>query len=225
VNVPTQPLAGSLDEFAGEGAITAAFSAGDTGLGHHWRLLSPSAALLARTARVHTGGKGAQVFWKFLSLTALDAGNDIHVELRGAEDAVLARASSINDKPAIVTVFHPTGAQVLRSRRDKDSLTVYGHDDQELAELACDGDGPWQVRNVAGNVVGDLIAGEPGLSTSQGLTQWVLAPQLALSSAAYAKGQHLGLRRVAQYTFAPTPSAPDLTPALALLPLACGLTY
>lgn len=222
MTVPTQPLARSLDEFAGAGGVTAAFSAGGTGLGHHWQLFSPSGELLARTARVHSGGKAAQVFWKFLSVTALDAGNDIHVELRGADDAVLARASSINDKPGIVTVSDPSGEQVVRSSRKKDSLRVYGHDDQMLAEIACDGDGPWQVQEVEGNVVGDLIAGEPGLSTSQGLTQWVLAPQLALSSAAYAKGQHLGLRRVAQYSFAPTPSAPS---ALALLPLLCGLTY
>jgi hypothetical protein len=207
------------------GAITAVFSAGDTGLGHHWRLSSPSGELLARTARVHTGGRGAQVFWKFLSLTALDAGNDIHVELRGADDVVLARASSINDKPGIVTVSGPDGDQVARSKRDKDSLTIYGHDDQEVAKLVCDGDGPWQALGVDGNVLGDLIAGEPGLSTKQGMTQWVLAPQLALSSAAYAKGQHLGLRRVTQYTFIPTPSAPDLPRALALLPLVCGLTY
>jgi FtsP/CotA-like multicopper oxidase with cupredoxin domain len=34
--------------------------------------LSPSGALLARTARVHNGGKAAQAFWKFLSLTARD---------------------------------------------------------------------------------------------------------------------------------------------------------
>ena len=225
MNTPTRPLARSLDEVVDAGAITAVFSAGGTGLGHHWRLSSPSGELLALTARVHTGGKGAQAFWKFLSLTALDAGNDIHVELRGAEDAVLARASSINDKPAIVTVSDPHGDQVVRSRRNKDSLVIYGHDDQELANFACDGEGPWQTRNAEGNVVGDLIAGEPGLSTSQGLTQWVFAPQLALSAAAYAKGQHLGLRRVAQYSFAPTPSASDLTPALALLPLVCGLTY
>ncbi|WP_102142825.1 hypothetical protein [Mycobacterium hubeiense] len=221
MDTPTQPVARALDDFTRAGGMTAAFKAGETGLGHHWRLLSPTGDLLARTVRVHSGGKAAQAFWKFLSLTALDAGNDIHVELRGADDCVLARASSINDKPAFVTVTDPSGAQVVKSKRDKDILTIYGADDQPIAEVACDGDGPWQVR-ADGQVLGELIAGEPGPSTSHSVAAWAWDPETAVSSAAYAKGQHLGLRRVKQYMFAPQG---ETTTGVVLLPLLAGLTY
>jgi hypothetical protein len=217
------PTARSLDDLARSGAITTVFRSGATGLGHHWELRSAAGELLARTARVHSGGKMGQAFWKFLSMTALDAGNDIHVELRGVDDGVLARGSSVNDKPAVVTVTDPSGRQVTRSTRENDAFTVYDGDDQPLAQLRCDGDGPWPARGGADDVLGELVAGEPGLSTSPSVARWVWDPQLTLSSAAYAKGQHLGLRRVVQYTF--VPRDPQPTVALALLPVLAALTY
>jgi hypothetical protein len=41
----------------------------------------------------------------------------ISIELLGADDVVLARATSVNDKPGIVTVVDSSGGQILRSRR------------------------------------------------------------------------------------------------------------
>jgi hypothetical protein len=50
-----------------------------------------------------------------------------------------------------------------------------------------------------------------------------------LSSATYAAGQHLGIRRVTQYTFlphmGPSGSRKTLPLELVLLPLLAGLTY
>jgi hypothetical protein len=48
---------------------------------------------------------------------------------------VLARASSINDKPAIVTVTDVAGGQVAKSKRDKETFTLYGPFGEPLAEL------------------------------------------------------------------------------------------
>jgi hypothetical protein len=200
----------------------ARFHAGGTALGHHWQLVATDGRLLARTVRVHSGGKAAQTFWKFLTLTGLDANNDIHVELRGADDSVLVRLSSIYDKPAIVTVANPEGSQLAKATREKFDFTLTGPADEPLAELTCDGDGPWPVRNPAGPLIGELLAGQPGPSLSPPLWHWI-DPQLALNTATYARTMHLGLRRVTQYAFAPT--AGTETPAVALLPLLCGLTY
>jgi hypothetical protein len=216
------PTGTSLDDLANGGGITAVFHAGGTALGHHWKLYAQNGAHLASTVRVHSGGAAAQTFWKFLTLTGLDANNDIHVELRGADDCVLVRLSSIYDKPAVVTVSDPDGTQLAKTTRDKSAFALTGPAEQPLTELTCDGDGPWPVRNPAGEVIGELLAGQPGPALSPALWQWV-DPQWALNTATYARTMHLGLRRVQQYAFAPT--ARTETPVVALLPLLCGLTY
>lgn len=217
---------------ARDGGLSAVFIAGATPLGHRWELRGTDGALLALTVRVHSGGKAAQQWWKLVTLTGMDVGNDIHVELRGAGDEVLARISSINDKPAPVTVSDPDRRQIAKSvrtkdrkkDRDKDRVTVYGSDDTVLAHVVCEGDGPWQVRDGAGAVVGQLVGGEPGPSLRPEMLQSLFFPREAANSAAYKQSQHLGLRRVTQYTFL---SATEKTPslALALLPLLAGLTY
>jgi hypothetical protein len=215
----------SLDDFAHSGGIATTFKAGATPLGHHWDIHSHTGALLAQTARVHNGGKLAQAFWKTWTVTGMGVGDDIHVELVGAEGQVLGKATSVNDKPAIVTVTDPAGAQVARTIRERKSIALHGPDDQPLAQLECDGDGPWPVRTAAGHLLGELLAGEAGPSMSPAMWEWVAFPDVALNSAAYEKSMHLGLRRVRQYAFEPaSQSGPLLTP-LALLPILAGLTY
>jgi hypothetical protein len=214
------PTARTLDDFAACGGVTAVFNAGSTGLGHHWQLFGQDGSQLARTERVHSGGKVAQLWWKVVTLTGMDVNNDIHVELIGAESIPLARASSSYTRET-VTVSDPTGQPLGRTKRAKKVVTVYGPDDVELAEFTCDGDGPWPVRSPAGDILGEVLAGEPGPSLSPDLWQWV-DPQWALNTATYNRAMHMGLRRVKQYSFAPAGRVP---PVLTLLPLLCGLSY
>jgi hypothetical protein len=218
-----EPSARSLDDQVDPGGLVARFHAGKTPLGHHWELLSPTGDLLAVTARVHRGGTVLRAYWKLVQVTGMGVGDDIHVELRGADKCVLARASSINDTPAAVTIADPSGGQVAKSSRAKQTMTVYGGDHGELAELVSEGEGPWPVTGPAGSELGRLYADDPGPSVSQSAVSWAIDAKLALNSAAYAQSQHLGLRRVTLYAYAPGDGAPPL--ALALLPLLAGLTY
>jgi hypothetical protein len=215
------PTARSLDDFATRGGVTAVFNAGGTGQGHHWQLFGQDGSELAHTARVHNGGKLAQVWWKVVTLTGMDANNDIHVELLGAEGSALARASSSYMK-GTVTVADPAGRHIVSTKRDKKVVTVYGAGDVAVAEFTCEGDDPWPVRSPAGDVLGEVLAGEPGPSLSAPLWQWMVDTQWALSTATYNNAMHLGLRRVKRYSFAPAGRVP---PVLALLPLLCGLSY
>jgi DNA-binding beta-propeller fold protein YncE len=213
----------SLDHLASGGGTTAVFRAGLTAQSHQWDIKAQSGSLLAYTVRVHRGGKFAQAFWKFWNVIGMGAGDDIHVELFGAEGILLARATTGN-WPAIVTVTDATGRQVVRSKRKKDTVTVYGRDDQLVATLQREGDSPWPLRTEAGDVLGEILAGKPG-PESPALWEWAVWPDFALDSAAYNKNMHLGLRRVMQYSFAPTGYAGPDAVALAMLPLVCGLTY
>ena len=101
---------------------------------------------------------------------------------------------------------------------------MYDRDDQPIAVLQRDGDGPWPLRTEAGDVLGEVLAGKPG-PKSPALWEWAAWPDVALDSAAYNKNMHLGLRRVVQYSFTPAANAGPHAVALALLPLLCGLTY
>lgn len=215
----------SLDHFTSSGGITAAFRPGLTANSHEWRIRGHSGSLLAHTVRVHRGGRFAQAFWRIWNAIGMGAGDDIHVELVGADGLVLARLTSVHDKPAIVTATDANGAQVVRTNRVKDVVTVYGRGDQPIATLEADDEGPWQLRTESGAVLGELLAGKPGPKTSPALWEWVAWPDVALDSAAYAKNMHLGLRNVVQYSFTPASYAGTDAIALALLPLLCGLTY
>jgi hypothetical protein len=213
----------TLDHFASGGGTTAVFRAGLTAQSHQWDIKAQSGSLLAHTARYHRGGKFAQAFWKFWNVIGMGAGDDIHVEVVGAEGVQLARATTGN-WPAVVTVTDAAGRQVVRSKRKKDTFTVYDRDDQPIAVLQRDGDGPWPLRSEAGDVLGEVLAGKPG-PKSPALWEWAAWPDVALDSAAYNKNMHLGLRRVVQYSFTPAAHAGPNAVALALLPLLCGLTY
>jgi hypothetical protein len=215
------PTARTLEEFATCGGVSAIFSAGSTGAGHHWQLFGQDGSQLARTARVHNGGKIAQLWWKAVTLTGMDANNDIHVELIGADGSALARASASYMKET-VTLSDPTGRHLGHTKRDKKVVTVYGADDVALAEFTCEGDDPWPVRRPSGEDIGEVLAGEPGPSLSAPLWQWALDTQWALNTTAYRQAMHLGLRRVNRYSFTPTR---PVVPMLALLPLLCGLSY
>ncbi|VBA43196.1 hypothetical protein LAUMK136_04965 [Mycobacterium attenuatum] len=219
-----EPVARSLDELASPSGISAVFCAGASPLGHRWEIRGTDNVVLARTARVHSGGKAAQRFWKLVTLTGMDVGNDIHVEVRGAGGMLLARISSINEKPALVTVSDPDQRQIAKTVRKKDEVSVFGSDDSVLAQLVCDGDGPWPVLDDAAVVLGQLVGGEPGPSLRPELLESLLFPREAINSAAYKQSQHLGLRRVTRYTLLPV-TGTTLASPLALLPLMAGLTY
>ena len=235
MNAPVEePLAQSLSDITRRSSIAALFNAGLTGDSHHWELRSAAGELLAVTARVHKGGRGARAFRKVLSLTGLDAGNDIHAELRGAQGRVVARISSTNAAPAIVTVLDDAGALVAKSSRDKtlllkvkhpDKFVVVDADDQVTCSVDCESDPPWQVLDGDGALIGELLAGKPGPTLSPTWTDW-LDPKWGLSVATYAHGQHLGIAESQQYTAVAHDGASGRqSTVLALLPLLAGLSY
>lgn len=220
-----EPVARTLADLCHTGGAMAIFRAGLSGQSHQWAVRTPQGAVLARTARVHRGGKLRRALWTLWNMTNMHVGDDIHVELRGADDVVLARLSSGNDTPAVVTVCDESGTQVARSVRDKATLTVFGADDENpIAVVDCDGDGPWRAADPIGRALGELLAGEPDPARKPGLAEWALFTDIALNTAAHQKGQHLGLRRVVRYSYAPLGPGP-VPPPLALLPLLAGLTY
>lgn len=221
---PTEPTARALADLSRTKGTMASFRAGLSGQTHQWRMRSPSGAVLAETARVHRGGKIRQTLWKLWNQANMHVGDDIHVELRGADGVVLAKLTSDNATPAVVTVSDETGAQVARSVRHKGTFTLFGGDDQPMAVLVCDGDGPWPVSDTTGTAIGELLAGKPDPSRRPGIAEWALFTDVALNAAAHRQGQHLGLRRVVQYSYAPLGHSTMNAP-LALLPLLAGLTY
>lgn len=230
-----QPVANCLNDLTGRGGLAAVFHAAPTAGGHRWELRSASGELLAVTARVHKGGRAAKALRKLATLTGMDAGNDIHAELRGAQDRVLARIFSENAAPAVVTVTDDTGAVVAKAVREKtlllrvkhpDALTVRDADDAIAAQIDCENDGPWAVRGGSDEAIGELFGGDPGPSLGVKWSDWVIDANWALSVATYAHTQHLGLRRVTQYGFAPNAeSTAAQSLAVTLLPLLAGFIY
>lgn len=229
-----EPHAYSLGDVTGHSGTAAVFRAGATGGGHHWELRSAHGDVLAVTCRVHNGGRGARAFWKLVTLTGMDAGNDIHAQLLGSQGRLLARISSTNDAPAVVTVFDDSGSVVAKSRRDKTLLLKVKHpdifvvtdaDDHVIVSIDCDADPPWQVLDGEGTTLGELFAGRPGPTLSPRWSDWI-EPQWGLSVAAYANAQHLGIARAQQYTVIIRGELSDRqSTVMALLPLIAGMSY
>lgn len=222
-----EPIARTLDDLCHSRGTVATFRAGLSGQTHQWTMRSPSGQVLAQTFRVHRGGPIRRKLWTLWNMANMHVGDDIHVELRGADGVVLARVSSDNDTPAVVTVSDESGAQLAKLVRDKAILTLSGRDDQTLVTLDIDrdnGDGPWPATDASERAVGELLAGTPDPSRKPGLAEWVLFTDLALNRTAHQQGQHLGIRKVVRYAYAPL--LPGAIPApLALLPLLAGLIY
>lgn len=221
----TEPSAHGLADLCRANGTTVTFHAGLSGQTHHWMVRTPPGVVLAQTARVHRGGRIRKTLWKLWNMANMHVGDDIHVELRGADGVVLAKVSSDNDTPATVTVFDESGARLARSVRKKKSFNVFGSDDDRvIGVLDTEGDGPWRVTDGNGAVVGELLAGKPDPSKRPGLAEWALFTDVALNKVAHQQGQHLGIRKVIRYSYAPVGSGP-VPVALALLPLLAGLTY
>jgi hypothetical protein len=215
----------SLEELASVGGLTARFVEGDfSATGHHWQLYGQNGWLLAHTTRTHSGGKPMRALKKVITMLALDVGDDVHQELRGAQGAVLARTSAKPAKPAVTTVVDAAGKPLAKTTRDNDVFTVYGPDDRMVATLHCEGDGPWPVRSPAGDMIGELLAGTPKPSMSPGLLWQLADSSSAIAAQSYNMSIRTGIRRVNGYSFAPTPGIPVVMP-LPLLPLLCGLTF
>lgn len=219
-----EPRARTLDDVCRYGGAAATFRAGLSGQTHQWTVRAPAGDVLAQTVRVHRGGRIRRSLWTLWNMANMHVGDDIHVELRGADGVVLARVSSDNATPAVVTVRDESGAPLAKLVRHKTTLTVSGHDDQPLATLNCEGDGPWLAIDASDRALGELLAGRPDPSRKPGLVEWALFTDLALNRAAHQKGQHLGIRRVVRYSYAPVVPGPIPAP-LALLPLLAGLVY
>lgn len=229
-----EPVAQSLSDITRHNGIAAVFRAGLTGGEHRWELRTAAGELLAITARVHKGGRGAQMFWKALTLTGMDAGNDIHAELRGAQGRVLARITTANDAPAIVTIHDEAGSLVAKSAREKtlllkvkhpDSFAVLDADDHVDARVDCEAALPWQVLDGTGALTGELLTGKPGPTLSPQWSDWI-NPQWGLSVATYANAQHLGIARAQQYTaVAHGDLSARQSTVMALLPLLAAMSY
>jgi hypothetical protein len=219
-----EPSARTLDDLCRSRGTVATFRAGLSGQTHQWTMRLPAGHVLAKTVRVHRGGPIRRALWTLWNMANMHVGDDIHVELRGADGVVLAGVSSENDTPAVVTVRDESGAQVARMVRDKTTLTMSGRDDQPLVTLDCDGDSPWRAADADGRAVGELLAGAPDPSRKPGLAEWALFTELALDRTVHQQGQHLGVRRVVRYSYASLLPGPVPSP-LALLPLLAGLIY
>ena len=151
----------------------------------------------------------------------MDSGNDIHCELLGRDGAV-ARLSSANAKPAVVTVTDANGLAIGRSVHEGDRLALDDGSGRALADVVLHEDGAWIVRDGAGADLGELLAGDPGPSTAMSVFEMLTnyAPNM---SSDFARTMHLGVRRVMRYALGRSDaSAP---PVVGLLPLLAGLSY
>jgi hypothetical protein len=221
------PTITSLDALAEPRALVARFRAGLVANRHHWTLEDADGTVLAATRRTHRGGRLRRGMWQAVTLTGMDGGNDVHAELLGADEVVLARFSSVNADPPTVTVTDADGSALGRSRRDvqgKRLVLETAPDGPEVAALTTAGDGPWPVALADGTPVGALAPAVPGLSTSPDVLE-LLFPSLSSNQTDYARTMHLGIRRVQRYVLAREDGAATVAPLVALLPLLAGLSY
>jgi hypothetical protein len=67
-------------------------------------------------------------------------------------------------------------------------LVVHDADDRVCAQIECEDDGPWQIRDDADMILGELVAGEPGPSLAPRWYIWV-DPKWAMSDATDAQAR------------------------------------
>ena len=212
-------------------AVTAVFRPGRTALGHHWTLADPEGREIGRTRRTHTGGLVGRTLWKTVTVTGMDAGNDIHADVFDAAGQVIVRLIGRGGKERRVEVAAADGAPVAVVRRDPNLGFTYEDPAGRVVGRVPMGPGqdpPWEIRDAGGGVVAALTR-EPAREVPlEGLLSDLLGvPSINESTRDFERTMHLGFARSRTYgvTIMVVPEDRLLHLLLVLTPVLAGYSY
>jgi hypothetical protein len=212
-----------------ETALTARFVPGKTAVGHRWDLVDGDDQVVGRTQRVHSGGAAGQVFWKTVSFTGMDKGNDIVADVLDATGTAVVRLASRASKLR-VDVSWPGGAPVGSVRRVKGEGLLLEQPEGQLVgrvPIAKDAKAPWPLQDAAGATIGAVTLTWVRPVAAVSLLTAVGLPDVFEPSRAYKQTMHLGFAHSKEYGIAldQLPAAEPLRTLAVLLPVICGLAY
>jgi hypothetical protein len=212
-----------------ETVLTARFHPGRTAVGHRWDLLDGDGEQIGRTNRVHSGGAAGRMFWKTVSFTGMDAGNDIIANVLDAAGTVAARLVSRASKMR-VDVTGPDGMPVGTVRRVKGEGLVLEQPDGQPAgrvPITKDAKAPWPLEDAGGTTIGVLTLTPAKRVAALSLLALAGLPDVFEPSRNYKRTMHLGFAHSKDYgiTLDELPAGEPLRTLSVLLPVICGVAY
>jgi hypothetical protein len=219
----------SIQTLLDQTALTARFHPGKTAVGHRWDLIDADDQLVGQTRRVHSGGAAGQLFWKTVSFTGMDAGNDIIADVLDASGTAVARLASRSTK-ARVDVTAPGGVPLGTVRRVKGEGLILEQPDGQLVgrvPIAKDAKAPWPLQDAAGTALGAVTLTPAKRVAALSLLAMAGLPDVFEPSRNFKRTMHLGFAHSKEYgvVMDQLPAAEPLRTLAVLLPVICGLAY
>jgi hypothetical protein len=213
-------------------ALTVRFQSGTTANGHHWDLLDDDDEPVGEVRRVHSGGRFKRAMWKSVTLTGMDAGNDIRAAVHDAEGRVVAHLFSHNTRPEYLTeVSDADGTPIGQARRrDNEGFTLEDPDGTVLARLdyTPQQEDPIYLRDAAGEPIAALARVPAKHVSPFSVTAMVLdIPDMSAWESDVERTKHRGFAHASVYSvrMEALPAVEPLRTLTALSPVIGALSY
>ena len=219
-----------MPELLVQTSVTANFKAGSTPLGHHWELVDGDGEPIGRTDREYGGGALKRGLWRAVTVTGMDADNDIRATVLDAGGTAVAHLFSRNEKDLRVEVSTPDDAPLAVVHRDRETGFSYEAGGRVVATLPVPDPKatPWALLDADGRRIGrvDRVAAERVAGPS--LLDYAVGLNTITDNASdFQRTMHLGFAFSKTYSIAlaELPSSEPLRTLAVLTPVILGYAY
>ena len=211
-------------------AVTATFKAGTTALGHHWELLDAGGAPVGRTRREYSGGALGRGLWRAVTVTGMDADNDIRAAVLDADGTPVAHLFSRNEKDLRVEVSRPDGPEIAVVHRDRETGFRYEAGGRVVATLPVPDvkATPWELLDADGRRLGVVDRVPAQRAEGPSLLDYAIGINLITDNAQdFQRTMHLGFAFSNTYSvaLAELPASEPLRTLAVLTPAILGYAY
>jgi hypothetical protein len=219
-----------MPDLLAQTALTADFKAGTTALGHHWELLDADGQTVGRTEREYGGSALKRGLWRAVTVTGMDADNDIRARVLDAGGTEIAHLLSRNAKDLRVELTRPDGTPLAVVHRDRDQVFRYEADGRVVATLPVPDPKvtPWELLDADGRRLGVVDRVKAERVAGPSLLDYAIGLNTVTDNASdFQRTMHLGFAfsRTYSVTLAELPAAEPLRTLAVLTPVILGYAY
>jgi hypothetical protein len=212
-------------------ALTARFKAGSTPLGHRWELFDADDQPVGCTKREYGGGALKRGLWRAVTVTGMDADNDIRARVIDADGKEVVHLFSRNDQDLRVELARPDGTALGVARRDPEAGFRFEDAGGAVVATVPIADvkaSPWELLDAEGGRLGLLDRVKAERVAGPSVLDYVVGLNTVTDNASdFQRTMHLGFAFSNTYsvTLAELPPDEPLRTFAVLAPVIAGYAY
>jgi hypothetical protein len=214
-------------------ALEAVFKPGKTALGHHWELRTPDGEVVGRTERRYGGGVVGRTLWRTVTVTGMDADNDIRADVLDGDGQVVARLFSRNERQDRRVEVSDAGGRPIGvvHRRPGEGFVLEDPAGTAVGRIPIPegAEAPWELVDADGRRLGLLGREAAQLARDASLLDFAVGINTITDNARdFQRTMHLGFAFSRSYAIAlaqPLPADEPLRTLAVLTPVIAGYAY